>query len=111
MVIPGWVMAGMIPERSTVGAVELQRGCEGGLAGDIFIVWQGLFAASLGLDSSHIGLGLFVGTRFPEPVSQANTLFKDVGDQLWELSSFSEAAMADWQATSLSADRASSQPR
>ncbi|WP_218644346.1 hypothetical protein, partial [Pseudomonas sp. IPO3778] len=45
------------------------------------------------------------------PVSQASTLFKDVGDQLWELSSFSEAAMADYQATSLSADRASSQPR
>ncbi|WP_218644349.1 hypothetical protein, partial [Pseudomonas sp. IPO3778] len=38
-------------------------------------------------------------------------MFKDVGDQLWELSSFSEAAMADYQATSLSADRASSQPR
>ncbi len=46
----------MIRERTSVGAVELKRGCDGGLAGDIFIAWQGLFAASLKLDSSYAGL-------------------------------------------------------
>ncbi len=41
--------------RSIVGAVELQRGCDGGLAGNIFIARQDLFAASLKLDSAYAG--------------------------------------------------------
>ncbi|WP_421526247.1 hypothetical protein, partial [Pseudomonas yamanorum] len=59
------------------------------------------------LDSSHIGLLLPVRSRSLEPSSEHN--IQACEDQLWELSSFSEAAMADWQATSLLPDRTSSQ--
>ncbi|SDL59289.1 hypothetical protein SAMN04490190_5939 [Pseudomonas libanensis] len=43
-----------IHRRSPVGAVELQRGCEGGGSGDEEVACAAAIAASLGLDSSHI---------------------------------------------------------
>ncbi|KWV84024.1 hypothetical protein PFL603g_00820 [Pseudomonas fluorescens] len=38
--------------RPNVGAVEPQRGCDGGGTGNLFIAWITAFAASLKLDSS-----------------------------------------------------------
>jgi len=96
--------------RSNVGAVEPQRGCEGGGTGNTFIAWPTAFAASLKLDSSHRGSAVHVEYRFAGPSRQAQCS-TTTPLKMWELSSPSEAAMAAAQSTSSSPDPPLSQPR
>ncbi|MGL4275471.1 MAG: hypothetical protein ACRCTO_24570, partial [Pseudomonas paracarnis] len=56
--------------RPNVGAVEPQRGCDGGGTGNIFIAWTTAFAASLTLDSSHRRSAVYVEYRFAGPSRQ-----------------------------------------
>ena len=98
--------------QNPVGAVEPRRGCEGGGGGTgaVQVAWPTAFAASLKLDSYHRGIG-FVGQTSVHKSIATSTNLTRYEDQLWELSSPSEAAKAAAQALSKLPDSPLSQPR
>ena len=79
---------------SNVGAVELQRGREGGVSGAGDAGSNAAFAASPGLDSSHSGSAWVLKAV----LSAGNPIPKSTPHPMWEPSSFSEAAKAECQA-------------